>query len=117
MEGEHLIDKKFHEKPRNVQLNVSRIYGEPKYLKRALNIHDSLWASTYRGSYEILDFLNDISMAIEKCKFKEGIQKPLALWKQGYTEKQIAELLNITQQSVHSALSTACIKLSMVLKK
>ena len=51
-------------------IDIEEIYSSPKYLKRALNLYDSIMASNYtNGMTDIMILLNDIKTGIDRCEF------------------------------------------------
>lgn len=93
------------------------IYGDPKRIKKLLNIYESILTSAIQeGNLDVLDILVDIKAALHKIEISEKQKKRIHLYMQGLTETEIAEILNIRRQSVQDSINSVCRKISKELR-
>lgn len=88
-----------------VRINNEDINIDVKKLKRALNYYRDLRSKLSDDKFsDMYAFMNCIDIAVDKSGLTEKQRERLALWMDGYTEKEIAHKLNLSQVSVHNSL-------------
>lgn len=68
------------------------------------------------SNYKLLDIILDLDFAIENCGMLAAEYERLDYWMMGYTECEIADLLNLSQNTIHKSIISACEKISKLLK-
>lgn len=92
-------------------------YSDKYIIKRILRHYEVLKEFVYKNAnYELADILIDIDNAIDKCDLSPGERNRILLWREGYTETEVAQLEGIAQQTVHASIINACLKISNLLK-
>ena len=97
----------------DTMLNVS--YGDVKSLKNVLNTYHSLCELAGRGNANAIAIKLDIENMLMEGETPLTEQKAYILklyYIEGYTQLEIAKRLNITQEAVSYAMSTATKTLS-----
>lgn len=88
-------------------------YSDTKLIKRLLRHYEFIKQHTYKsGNYDLVNIILDLDYAIKYCHLSDGEYKNIMLWKQGYTENEIGNILGIFQSAVHRSLDNACNKIS-----
>ena len=88
-----------------VRINNEDINIDVKKLKRALNYYRDLRSKLSNDKFsDMYSFIECIYIAVEKSDLTEKQKERLELWMNGYTEKEIAYKLNLSQVSVHNSL-------------
>ena len=88
-----------------VRINNEDINIDVKKLKRALNYYRDLRSKLSNDKFsDMYSFIECIDIAVGKSNLTEKQKERLVLWMNGYTEKEIAYKLNLSQVSVHNSL-------------
>ena len=88
-----------------VRINNEDINIDVKKLKRALNYCCDLRSKLSNDKFsDLYSLIECIDIAVEKSDLTEKQKERLVLWMNGYTEKEIAYKLNLSQVSVHNSL-------------
>lgn len=88
-----------------VRINNEDINIDVKKLKRALNYCCDLRSKLSNDKFsDLYSLIECIDIAVEKSDLTEKQKERLVLWMNGYTEKEIAHKLNLSQVSVHNSL-------------
>lgn len=88
-------------------------YDDKYIIKRILRHYEVLKEFIYKNAnYELADIILDIDNAIKRCELSPSEHARIMLWRDGYTELEIAELTGVTQPVVHVSIINACTKIS-----
>jgi DNA-binding CsgD family transcriptional regulator len=118
--GSCKIDRKKNEQEwKNVTLSeIDSIKGLLKYRYR-FDIFKTLESATPIDKSSNIESLNEeifvtynmIDMVIKKCSFNDKQKQIINLYTQGYTEEDIAQILNDTQQNINGIINSICKKI------
>lgn len=108
-----MLDKIAYDLRSTFSLDTDKLYSDPKLIKKFLNNYSGLKRySNSESSFDLVDIFIDINIAIKRCNFNSTQMSRLELWKQGYTETEIANIFKVNNVVIHNFINKACCKIS-----